>query len=143
MIYYREGDLFDSPAQTLVNPVNTVGVMGKGLALSFKERYPDMFAKYKEACDRHLLVPGMLMICRVPHHLVLLFPTKEHWRDPSSLDYIEAGLSKFRETYAEKGITSIAFPKLGCGCGGLHWDIVRPVMEKYLVNLPIDVYIYR
>lgn len=142
MIRYIEGDIFKSPAQVLVNTVNTVGVMGKGIALEFKKRYPDMFRVYRDICDKRNLKTGSLLLCYEPDHWVLLFPTKEHWRNPSQLDYIEKGLDKFSRTYADKGITSIAFPRLGCGNGELKWDDVRPVMEKYLDKLPIDVYIY-
>lgn len=142
MLNYVKGDIFDSPAQTIVNPVNTVGVMGKGLALSFKKRYPEMFESYRRACDKHLLTTGKLMLFRAQDHWILLFPTKEDWRNPSKLEWIEAGLRKFTETYAAKGITSVAFSKLGCGCGGLLWKDVKPVMEKYLEELPIAVYIY-
>lgn len=82
------------------------------------------------------------MLYYAPDHWILLFPTKEHWRRPSKLEYIEAGLVKFVQTYAEKNITSIAFPRLGCGNGELNWEDVRPLMEKYLNPLPIDIYIY-
>lgn len=142
MIEYIEGDIFNSPAQVIVNTVNTVGVMGKGLALSFKNRYPEMFRSYRHACDKNLLKIGKLMLFYSPDHWILLFPTKENWRYPSKPEYIEAGLVKFVQTYADKSITSIAFPRLGCGNGELNWDDVRPIMEKYLRPLPIDVYIY-
>ena len=142
MIEYIEGDIFESPAQVIVNTVNTVGVMGKGLALSFKQRYPDMFEKYKTTCEKNQLTIGKLMLFYEPDHWVLLFPTKENWRNPSKIEYIEKGLMKFVNSYAEKNITSIAFPRLGCGNGELNWDDVRLVMEKYLKPLPIDVYIY-
>ena len=142
MIRYIEGDIFKSPAQVIVNTVNTVGVMGKGIALEFKKRYPDMFQAYRDICDRKKLKTGSLMLYYEPDHWVLLFPTKENWRNPSRMEYIEAGLAKFCRTYAEKGITSVAFPKLGCGNGELNWSDVQPVMEKYLKDLPIDVYIY-
>lgn len=142
MIEYIEGNIFHSPAQVIVNTVNTVGVMGKGLALSFKKRYPAMFDAYQKACDKHQLTIGKLMLYYAPDHWILMFPTKEHWRNPSKLSYLEAGLSKFVSTYADKGITSIAFPKLGCGNGELSWADVQPVMEKYLKPLPIPVYIY-
>lgn len=142
MIEYIEGDIFKSPAQVIVNTVNTVGVMGKGLALSFKQRYPQVFEKYKVACEKHLLTIGKLMLFYETDHWLLLFPTKEHWRNPSKLEYIEKGLMKFAQTYAEKGITSIAFPRLGCGNGELNWADVKPLMERYLKELPIDVYIY-
>ena len=142
MIRYIEGDIFKSPAQVIVNTVNTVGVMGKGNALEFKKRYPDMFQAYRDICDRRKLKTGSLMLYYEPDHWVLLFPTKENWRNPSRMEYIEAGLAKFCRTYAEKGITSVAFPKLGCGNGELNWSEVQPVMEKYLKDLPIDIYIY-
>ena len=142
MIRYLEGDIFSTPAQTIVNTVNTVGVMGKGIALDFKKRYPDMFDKYKTACEKKKLKIGTLMLCYEADHWTLLFPTKEHWRNPSRIEYIEQGLMKFCNSYAEYGITSIAFPKLGCGNGELDWNNVKPLMEAYLKSLPIDVYIY-
>ena len=142
MIRYIEGDIFKSPAQVIVNTVNTVGIMGKGIALEFKKRYPDMFQAYRDICDRRKLKIGSLMLYYEPDHWILLFPTKENWRNPSRMEFIEAGLAKFCRTYAEKGITSIAFPKLGCGNGELNWSEVQPVMEKYLRDLPIDIYIY-
>ena len=142
MVQYIVGDIFESPAQTIVNTVNTVGVMGKGLALRFKQRYPEMFKAYREMCERHKLTTGKLMIYSAPDHRVLLFPTKENWRNPSKIEYIESGLQKFVDTYSDHGITSIAFPRLGCGNGELHWDEVKPVMECYLSGLPIDIYIY-
>ena len=142
MLEYIEGNIFDSPAQVIVNPVNTVGVMGKGIALEFRKRYPDMFTVYRTACEKHQLTTGKLMLWRGPDHWVLMFPTKQNWRNPSKIEYIEDGLLKFVNTYAEKDISSIAFPRLGCGNGELDWNEVRPVMEKYLKPLPIDVYIY-
>lgn len=134
--------MFTSPAQCIVNTVNIVGVMGKGIALTFKEKYPDMFLEYKKACSEGILNIGNLMIWHANDYDLLLFPTKEHWRGKSKLEYIERGLQKFLEIYEKEGITSIAFPKLGCGNGGLDWADVRPVMEKYLRGLPIDIYIY-
>lgn len=142
MICYIEGDIFSSPAQVLVNAVNTVGVMGKGIALAFKNRYPRMFELYKDACEKKKFQMGKLMLCREIDHTILLFPTKENWRNPSKIEYIKKGLDKFVKTYAEKNITSIAFPKLGCGNGDLAWDEVRPIMEEFLKPLPIEVYIY-
>ncbi len=142
MLKYIEGDLFSSPAQVLVNTVNTVGVMGKGIALEFKKRYPEMFVQYKEQCDKHKLIIGKLMLWYEPDHWLLQFPTKEHWRNPSKIEYIEKGLMAFVRKYADYNISSIAFPKLGCGNGELNWDDVKILMEKYLKNLPIDVYVY-
>lgn len=142
MLTYIKGDLFGSPAQVLVNTVNTVGVMGKGIALEFKNRYPEMFKVYQELCDDKRLEVGKLMLWKKDEKWILLFPTKKHWRSPSKITYIEKGLEKFVQSYEKLGIESIAFPKLGCGNGGLDWDVVKPVMEKYLKNLPIQVYIY-
>lgn len=142
MLEYVSTSLFDSPAETLVNTVNTVGVMGKGIAAEFKRRYPEMFLRYKEYCERGALDIGQLYLYKTPNKWVLNFPTKKHWRNPSKVEYIEAGLSKFVQTYTEWGITSISFPQLGCGNGDLQWRVVRPVMESYLKNLPIPVYIH-
>ena len=133
MIEYIEGDIFESPAQVIVNTVNTVGVMGKGLALSFKQRYPQMFEKYKLACEKHQLTIGKLMLFYEADHWLLMFPTKENWRNPSKLEYIEKGLMKFVQTYAEKNITSIAFPRLGCGNGELNWVFGVIDIEHYRV----------
>lgn len=142
MLIYRRTSLLESDAQTLVNTVNCVGVMGKGLAQAFKEREPQMFAAYKRICDQHMLEPGKLWLWRGSPNWVLNFPTKLHWRNPSKLEWIEAGLEKFILAYESQGITEISFPKLGCGNGNLDWDDVRPVMEHYLGALPIKVYIH-
>jgi len=142
MVTYMEGDLFASPAQTLVNPVNTVGVMGKGLAWQFKQRYPAMFQAYRTACSTHHMAIGQLQLYRTDTKFILNFPTKRHWRQPSTLTNIEAGLQTFVAIYADEGITSIAFPALGCGLGQLNWNQVQPLMEQYLQPLPIPVFIY-
>jgi O-acetyl-ADP-ribose deacetylase (regulator of RNase III) len=142
LLHYIEGDIFQSPVQVIVNPVNTVGVMGKGLALAFKKRYPEMFLCYQKACEKNQLKIGKLMLWNGPDYKVLLFPTKENWRYPSRLEYIEQGLKKFRDRYMEKGITSIGFPRLGCGNGELEWGKVKLLMEQYLSDLPIEIYIY-
>jgi O-acetyl-ADP-ribose deacetylase (regulator of RNase III) len=142
MLIYRRTSLLESSAQTLVNTVNCVGVMGKGLAHAFKEREPQMFAAYKRICEQHLLEPGKLWLWRGSPNWVLNFPTKLHWRNPSQIEWIEAGLEKFVSAYEEQGITEISFPKLGCGNGNLEWDDVRPLMEVYLGGLPIKVYIH-
>jgi O-acetyl-ADP-ribose deacetylase (regulator of RNase III) len=143
MILYVEGNLFNSPAQVLVNTVNTVGVMGKGVALEFKRLFPDMYEQYRILCEKGRFEIGMLWLYKSPNKWVLNFPTKVHWRNSSKLSYIEAGLQKFVDTYAEMGIHSIAFPPLGCGNGQLDFESqVQPLMHEYLRNLPIDVFIY-
>lgn len=142
MIRYVKGDIFSSPAQVLVNTVNTVGVMGKGVAHEYKSRYPLMFDVYHKACSDGTIQVGNLMLCRLYRKWILLFPTKVHWKNPSKIEYIESGLVKFAQIWDKMGIDSIAFPKLGCGNGKLDWDEVKPVMEEYLRDLPIPVYIY-
>ncbi|MDQ2652490.1 MAG: macro domain-containing protein [Chloroflexota bacterium] len=143
MITCIEGSLFTSTAQTLVNTVNTAGVMGKGLARAFKTYYPAMFAEYAQLCAEKQFAPGQLLLYRTPHKWAVNFPTKRHWRQPSRLADIDAGLETFVRTYSEQGISSIAFPQLGCGNGGLDWEgQVRPLMEQYLGELPLDVQVF-
>lgn len=142
MITHRHTNLFDSEAQTLVNTVNCVGVMGKGIAKEFKSRDAEMFAAYKKICSEKLLQPGLLWLWRRNTPWVLNFPTKQHWKGPSKIEWIEMGLVKFVDTYEEKGISSISFPKLGCGNGGLNWNDVLPMMEHYLNQVSIPVYIH-
>lgn len=143
MLTYVIGDLFQSPAHVLVNTVNTVGVMGKGIAKKFKMIYPEMFKEYQQLCEKKQLTVGNLWLYKTPNKWILNFPTKTTWRQPSRLEYIDRGLAAFVRRYAERGITSIAFPALGCGNGELDWETqVRPLMEKYLRPLPIDVFIY-
>jgi O-acetyl-ADP-ribose deacetylase (regulator of RNase III) len=142
MLTYVSGNLFEAPVQTLVNTVNTVGVMGKGIALTFKEVFPEMFREYRALCERGELKIGGLHLWRGPTRYVLNFPTKEHWRNPSKIEYIEAGLRSFVRMYERAGIHSVAFPPLGCGNGELDFAVVRPVMERYLAPLPITVLMY-
>jgi len=143
MLTYVAISLFDSPAQTLVNTVNTVGVMGKGIAAVFKRLYPEMYERYRHLCQEGKLDAGMLYIYRTPNKIIVNFPTKKHWRQPSKVEYIEAGLQKFVEHYTDYGISSVSFPQLGCGHGELDWETqVQPVMERYLQNLPIPVYVH-
>lgn len=143
MITYVKGDIFQSPAQVLVNTVNTVGVMGKGIAKEFKTLFPEMFKKYQSFCESGELDIGKLWVYKTANKWILNFPTKTFWRKPSKMEYIELGLRNFVETYADRGITSIAFPPLGCGNGELDWNNqVRPLMKKYLNPLPIDIFVY-
>lgn len=137
------GNIFESKASTLVNTVNCVGIMGKGVALEFKKRYPQMFKEYAEKCRNHELKAGCpYYYCDLTGASVINFPTKEHWRSPSKLSYIIDGLDWFIENYQNLGITSAAFPPLGCGNGGLPWEIVGPLMYQKLKNLPIYIEIY-
>jgi O-acetyl-ADP-ribose deacetylase (regulator of RNase III) len=143
MITYVEGDLFQSPAKVLVNTVNTVGVMGKGIAGNFRRIYPEMFRQYQTLCEKGQLDIGKLWLWKTSHKWILNFPTKRDWRQASRPEYIQAGLEKFVTTYADKGINSISFPQLGCGNGELDWQTqVRPLMEQYLAPLPITIFIH-
>lgn len=143
MITYLKSNLFFSPAQVLVNTINTQGVMGKGIAKEFKKLFPDMFTQYQKLCEDKKIEIGTLWIYKTTNKWVLNFPTKQYWRNPSKIEYLEKGLQKFVDQYSEKGIKSIAFPPLGCGNGELDWESqVRPLMEKYLKDLPIDIYIH-
>ena len=144
MIKTVAGDIFKSEAECIVNPVNCIGVMGKGLALKFKKKYNKMFIDYVMRCREGQVKTGQPYLYKAEGRLILNFPTKQHWRDPSKLEYIEAGLKYFARNYRTWEITSIAFPKLGCGCGGLDWEKdVKPLMYKYLGDFEdITVYLY-
>lgn len=143
MLTYLNISLFESPAQALVNTVNTVGVMGKGIAAIFKQLYPDMYKEYRRLCQEQKFGIGMLYVYRTPNKIVVNLPTKRHWRERSHVSYIEAGLEKFVARYMDYGISSVAFPQLGCGHGELNWERqVQPVMEHYLRDLPIPVYVH-
>ena len=142
MVYLVNHDLFKSPAQTLVNTVNTEGVMGKGIAKEFKKRFPAMFKEYRALTDHSELEIGQLHVWRGPSKWVLNFPTKTTWRKPSKLSYVEEGLRKFVVSYEQLGIESVSFPPLGCGNGNLDWDVVRPIMFEYLSSVKIPVFIH-
>ena len=142
-ITYHKGSIFQSKAQTLTNPVNTVGVMGAGLAAQFAAKYPIMLDRYKHLCNVGSFVIGQLWLYRSSNlQWVLNFPTKRDWRNPSKLEWVQHGLHKFMTTYADQGITSIAFPAIGCGRGELRWDDVQPLMHKHLAHLPIPVEVW-
>lgn len=139
---FVKGNLFNSNAQTLVNTVNCVGIMGKGIALEFRLRYPEMFKKYAELCQQNLFDIGKLWIYKTQHRNILNFPTKIHWRDPSKPEYLIKGLEKFLTTYREKGVSSIAFPLLGTINGKIPINVSRNLMTEYLSKCDITVEIY-
>ena len=146
-ITFKKGNIFSSDKQTIVNTINCVGVMGKGVALGFRLRYPEMYEKYKEFCKNKQIAIGKLWLYKQPQEgsqWVLNFPTKFHWKYPSKMEYLKAGLQKFVDTYEEKGITSIAFPLLGTHNGGLDKIEVLDMMHSYLEKclIPIDIYEY-
>lgn len=137
------GDIFESRAQALVNPVNCVGVLGKGLAAEFARRFPAYAADYRWQCRMGDLRFGRVVGYRTADGLrIVSFPTKWHWRDRSSLVDIKAGLAELRLKVVVWGIRSMAVPALGCGLGGLAWDDVRPLLEAYLGPFPIPVELY-
>lgn len=141
-IKYTQGDIFKSKMQTIVNTVNCKGVMGAGLAKKFREKYPEMYEDYVKQCKSGELRIGKPTLWK-GDKWILNFPTKEDWRMPSKLEWIEEGLKYFVTQYKKWGITSIAFPALGCDLGGLSWIEVRYIMEKYLsqIDIPVEIYI--
>lgn len=146
---YEDKDIFLTDADAIVNTVNTVGVMGKGLALQFKKLYPKMFAEYKERCNKGEVKVGLLDIHYIEDtnnesdpKIIINFPTKEHWRGKSKGEYIVNGLDNFRNIAQDLNIKSIAFPALGCGLGGLDWAVVRTLMIHHFKQINLDFEIY-
>lgn len=146
----KKGDMFAEPVEALVNTVNCVGVMGKGVALEFKHRWPENFKAYKSLCDAKGLKPGQMFVFDTkelfpsegPRYLIN-FPTKAHWRSKSKMEYIENGLDALVAAIRDYQITSIAIPPLGCGNGGLDWSDVRPVIESKLSCLEgVDIILF-
>ena len=148
MIRFTTGNLLDSRTDAVVNTVNTVGIMGKGIALMFKEAFPANFREYEAACKRGDVRTGSMFVTERPSMMgpprwIINFPTKEHWRTKTRLEWIETGLQDLRNVIHEKQIDSIALPPLGCGNGGLDWHVVRPMVERVLGDLPdVDVVVY-
>jgi O-acetyl-ADP-ribose deacetylase (regulator of RNase III) len=139
----ENGDILQSEAQTLTNAVNCVGVMGKGIALQFKRRFPEMYQDYVQCCEAGLVRLGQPYLYRnsEPPH-ILNFPTKDHWRSASTLETIEQGLDYLVANCQLWGIESLAVPALGCGAGQLAWSDVKPILVKHLGKLAIPVYLY-
>lgn len=143
MVIQKRGNLFNTRMQVLVNTVNTVGVMGAGVALTTKMIFPKMFQQYKKFCKDHLFNIGQLWLYTNSNRWAILnFPTKKHWMDKSEIEWIHMGLRNFTKTYEERGIKEIAFPMLGCNNGGLSVNEVYPVMMSYLDPLPIPIEIW-
>ena len=140
MIELRAGDILRADAEALVNTVNCVGVMGRGIALQFKKAFPENFAAYAAACRRCEVRPGRMLVHELGHfanpRYVINFPTKEHWRAKSKLEHIDEGLTALVAEARRLGLGSIAIPPLGCGLGGLRWDVVRPRIEAAFAAMP-------
>ena len=138
-------NIFDSDCDAIVNTINCVGVMGGGLAAQFRQRFPEMNEAYEIQCGEGIIRPGRMWVWHGggDHDKYLVnFPTKDHWKDPSKLEYIEDGLRDLRHALHVLGIKSIAIPPLGCGLGGLKWDDVEPLIKQYLAGVPVRVDIY-
>jgi O-acetyl-ADP-ribose deacetylase (regulator of RNase III) len=140
MIEITRGDILKADAEALVNTVNCVGVMGRGIAAQFKKRFESNFALYKKACDTGSLRPGMMLVYDSGKFLnpryVINFPTKDHWRANSKIEDIQSGLAALAKEVRDRNIKSIAVPPLGCGLGGLDWAIVRPMIVEAFSELP-------
>jgi O-acetyl-ADP-ribose deacetylase (regulator of RNase III) len=140
MIEDGHGNLLTADTDALVNTVNTVGVMGKGIALQFKRAYPENFRLYQAACKRGEVRPGRMFVVDRgiigPRRYIINCPTKEHWRNPSRIEDIRAGLADLVEVVSRNGIGSIAIPALGCGSGGLDWAEIRPLIEGVCRKMP-------
>lgn len=139
MLHFSHGNLLHAETEAVVNTVNTVGVMGKGIALAFREAYPENFRAYEAACRAGELQVGRMFVTENRSLLgprwIINFPTKKHWRHPSKLEWVREGLTNLRGVIQELSIRSIALPPLGCGEGGLDWQNVRSLIEETLGDL--------
>lgn len=146
MIRFEQGNLLESGAEALVNTVNTVGVSGKGIALMFKEAFPQNFLAYQAACKAKKIAPGGLFITERQDMLgprfIINFATKQHWRQPSRLAWVADGLKTLRREIEARGIRSIAIPPLGAGNGGLDWADVKPLVTEILAGIDCDIVVY-
>jgi O-acetyl-ADP-ribose deacetylase (regulator of RNase III) len=146
VIRFLRGNLFDSDAEALVNTVNTHGVMGKGIALEFKKRFLANYEFYRQACEQGQVQIGKMLVFptqSLQPQYIINFPTKQHWRGRSKLEYIQRGLQDLVCVVQQQGIRSIALPPLGCGHGGLRWEQVKPLIEQAFASLPdVEVQVY-
>lgn len=147
MIHYTNGNLLEANVDALVNTVNTVGVMGKGIALMFKERFPKNMVEYAKACKAQQVVTGQMFVTQTDELMgpkwIVNFPTKQHWRSKSKMEWVVDGLADLKRFIIENNVESIALPPLGAGNGGLSWADVKPQIETALADLEsVDIYIY-
>ncbi len=140
MINYKTGDLLNEQTDAIVNTVNCVGIMGKGIALQFKKRWPENFSLYELACKRNEVVPGKMFIFTTGTFsnpkFIINFPTKRHWKGKSRIEDIKSGLVDLVQIIKKLEIKSISLPPLGCGLGGLEWDEVKPIIENAFSSVP-------
>jgi O-acetyl-ADP-ribose deacetylase (regulator of RNase III) len=147
MIAFRQGNLLEADVEAVVNTVNTVGVMGRGIALMFKERFPENYRTYQAACKAREVRTGQMFVTASDElqgpRWIINFPTKEHWKAPTRIEWVKSGLADLVRVIQEKGIRSIALPPLGCGNGGLQWSDVRPLIVSALSRLEgVEVVVY-
>lgn len=147
MIYYTQGNLLEADVEALVNTVNTVGVMGKGIALMFKERFPKNMDAYARACKNGEVITGKIFVTAIGElkgpKWIVNFPTKQHWRAKSKMQWIEDGLQDLRRFIEEHQVKSIAIPPLGAGLGGLDWQAVRAKIEQALGGMQgVDIWVF-
>ncbi|MEH2214855.1 type II toxin-antitoxin system antitoxin DNA ADP-ribosyl glycohydrolase DarG [Nostoc sp.] len=140
MFEFKQGNLLEEKVEALVNTVNCVGVMGKGIALQFKQAYPENFRHYEKACKANEVQPGRMFTVATGSLLnpryIINFPTKRHWRNNSKIEDIKSGLVALVQQVQRLDITSIAMPALGCGNGGLNWADVKPLIESAFAQIP-------
>ena len=147
MIRFTKGNILQADVEALVNTVNTVGIMGKGIALAFKKAFPLNYKLYKEACDNKKFTVGSMFTTKTGQLMpkfIINFPTKEHWKRRSKIDFVKSGMKELVKTIKTNEIKSIAIPPLGCGNGGLNWNEVKPIIVNELqsINKNIEVIIY-
>ncbi|MEP4091780.1 macro domain-containing protein [Reichenbachiella sp.] len=146
MINYTEGNLLNADTDALVNTVNTVGVMGKGIALQFKNRFPHNFKVYKDACKDGTFDVGQVLVVQegdlLNNKMIINFPTKKHWRGDSKYEYIDSGLIALKNAIEQHKIKSIAIPPLGCGNGGLDWSTVKDKIQAVLADSDCDIVVF-
>lgn len=147
MVEIRSGNILDADAEALVNTVNTVGVMGKGIALQFRQAFPQNYEVYRRACERSEVQPGKMLVVSTDRldnpRYVVNFPTKRHWKGKSRIEDIESGLEALVAEIRRLNIGSIAIPPLGCGNGGLDWEVVRPMILHAVAAVPeVQVLLY-
>lgn len=143
MVYFIKGNMFDGEYDVLVNAVNCVGVMGKGLALEFRHRFPTNFIKYKDYCNKEHLRPGEIFVMQDNEQIIINAATKNHWKDKSEEDWVISCIKNIVDWLnSNRYVESVAVPKLGCGLGGLDWTKIRPIMENWFNTCKQDIYIF-
>jgi len=143
MLTFTSGNMFDTSADIRINTVNCVGVMGAGLALAFKTKYPEMFRDYQKACKSGTVKPGKLHVWKtLMGDWIINFPTKRHWREPSRYEDIESGLIELKNYLVDKGKVKVLLPAVGCGHGGLEWPRISEMIKKHLIDIEAEILVF-